>query len=398
MGSMRERPPGSKQWQLRVHVGGRDYVTQTFKGSERDARNALARLQVSALDKMAPRPSKDTVASFLNDWAEQKAWRSVGARRQAREDIERYLIPHLGAIKLTRLTDAHITRLYRGLQDPGPACLAIRGKPLGPATVRRLHVTLHAALNWGVRKGRLGRNPALYVDVPANPPTVVRGPDPAELLALLAAADRRGPELADFATFVRLAAATGRRREDLLGITTVDLRPAENAIVFERRAVLGEKSQGVVIEPLDKNGRAARVDVDADTMARVVGLLEDRQRRARNLGVVWGKRAYLFSDDPMGELPWRPDIASREFRRLRDEAGLPHVTLHGLRHSHITGLLEEGLNVEAVALRVGDNPNTIFKTYAHARRTTDRRAAAIMDRVLNGVGRKLTALDGGGGI
>jgi len=58
-------------------------------------------------------------------------------------------------------------------------------------------------------------------------------------------------------------------------------------------------------------------------------------------------------------------------------------------------LLENGMNVEAVALRVGDNPNTIFTTYAHARRTADRRAAAIMDKVLNGTDQRLVALKGG---
>ena len=392
-GSMRLRSPG--RWQLRVHLGDGIYASKTFIGGEREAAQHLAAFVVEAKQRKAPRPSHDTVATLLEDWWSQKAWKSVGGRNQARQDLDRYLIPHLGEIKATKLTDAHIAALYRGLQTAGPGCLAKSGKPLGPATVRRLHVNLRAALNWAVRKGRLGQNPAMYVDVPANPPTSVRGPDTAELHALLAAAET-GP--ADFAVFVRLAAATGRRREDVLGITTADLRIDEQAVIFERRAVLGGKGVGVVIEALDKNGRAARVDVDAETMNRVKALLEDRQRRARGLGVVWGKRSFLFSDDPVGTLPWRPDATSREFRLLRDRAGLPQVTLHGLRHGHITELLEAGMNVEAVALRVGDNPNTIFSTYAHARRTADRRAAAIMDKVLNGADRRLIALDGGADV
>lgn len=392
MGSMRERPPGSRRWQLRVHAGGRDYVTETFNGSERDARNALARLQVAALDKKAPRPSRDTVADLLEKWWGQKAWKSVGGRRQARDDLDRYLLPHLGPIRLAKLSDAHISELYRRLQVTGPDCLAKRGRPLGPATVRRLHVTLRSALTWGVRKGRLGQNPAIYVDVPACPPTTVRGPETEELQHLLATA-ATGP--GDFATFVRVAAATGRRREDVLGLVGADLRPDENAVIFERRAVLGGKGEGVIIEALDKNGRAARVDVDSRTMDDLTRLLADRTRRARDLGAVWTKRSFLFSDDIKGALPWRPDSTSREFRLLRDRAGLPDVTLHGLRHAHVTELLEAGMNVEAVALRVGDNPNTIFSTYAHARRSADRRAAAIVDNLLNGAERRLIALDGG---
>lgn len=386
-GSMRLRSPG--RWQLRVHLGHGEYAARTFVGGEREAAQQLAVFVADAKNQTAPRPSRDTVAVLLEDWWEKKAWKSVGARRQARSDLDRYLIPQLGHIRLAKLSDTHIAELYRRLQASGPECLAKRGDPLGPATVRRLHVTLRSALTWAVRKGRLGRNPAVHVDVPAVPPTTVRGPDTSELQTLLAEA---ATGASDFAVFVRVAVATGRRREDVLGITTADLRPEEKAIVFARRVVLGGKGEGVIVEALDKNGRSARVDVDADTMAAVSGLLDDRRRRARELGGVWAKGAYLFSDDPVGRTPWRPDSASREFRYLRDRAELPHVTLHGLRHAHITELLEGGMNVEAVALRVGDNPNTIFSTYAHARRTADRRAAAIMDQVLNGASRRLTAL------
>lgn len=388
MGSMIERPPGSRQWRLRVHVGGGQYATRSFRGSERDARKALARLEVDLIDRRAPRPSADTVAQLLSDWWEQKAWKSVGGRRQAREELDRYLIPRLGDHRLSKLEDRHIAALYSGLRSGE---LSRSGKSLGPATIRRLHNTLRAALNWGVRKGRLGRNPAVYVDVPTVPPTRVRGPEPDELDRLLAEADRADPALA---VFVRVAVATGRRRGDILGLTTADLRVGESALIFERRAVLDRKGAGVVVEDLDKNGRSARVDIDAVTMDRLSALIEERRRRARRLGATWPKGGFVFSDDPLGQLPWRPDATSREFRVLRDAAGVT-TTLHGLRHGHITDLLEEGLDVEAVAKRVGDNPMTIYNTYAHRRRTADRRAASIMDRRLNGADRHLTALDGG---
>jgi integrase len=192
-----------------------------------------------------------------------------------------------------------------------------------------------------------------------------------------------------------VAAATGRRREDVLALTAADLRPVEGAIIFDKRAVLGGKGAGVVIEALDKNFRTARVDVDETTMAGLEALVEKRKREAAAAGVVFGKRAHLFSDD-LGANPWRPDSTSRAFRQLRDRVGLTDITLHGLRHAHITELLEGGLDVEAVAKRVGDDPMTIYNVYAHSRRTSDRRAAAIMAGVLDGAERRLVALEGNG--
>lgn len=398
---MIERPPGSKQWRLRVYLAPGKYASETFNGSERDARKALAKLEVAAMERKAPAPSKATTGQLLEDWWEQKAWNGAGARRQARGDLDRYLIPRLGHIKANRLDDTHIAELYRRLQTPGSNCWAKSGRPLGPATVRRLHVNLHMALEWGVRKRRIPFNPASNLDVPANPPTKVRGPEATDIDKLLAQAElplcQRRRDLFDdaFPVFVRLAVATGRRREDILGIQAMDLRIDEGAILFERRVVHAGVGEGVVIEDLDKNGRAARLDIDAVTMERVAALLTSRQRLVKELGGRWRRDAFLFSDDPEGREPWRPDSTSREFRKLRDRAGLSEVTLHSLRHAHVTQLLEAGLDIEAVAMRVGDDPTTIYRVYSHHRRGTDRRAANIMDRMLNGATTGLTVLDGG---
>lgn len=411
MGSMRERPVGSGKWQLRVHLGAGQYASETVTGTIKDAKRALRRLETAADDNRAPKPTRLTVGALLEDWWATKAWKSIGGRRQAREDLDRYLIPHLGPIALNRLTDRHIADLYRGLRTPGPACLAKRGKPLGPATILRLHVNLHSALNWAVKNGRLGRNPASIVDAPASPPTKVRGPDSDDLRGLVALAMDRAEkaeadraagvrrrttagENRDFAVFVRLAAATGRRREDILGLTVADVRFEESALVFDKRAVLPGKGDGggVVIEPLDKNARSARVDVDPETMRLLRDLVDRHKAVAKLGGMVLPKRAHLFTDDPAGVTPWRPDSTSREFRHLRDAAGMPEVTLHSLRHAHITELLEHGLDVEAVAKRVGDDPATIYRVYAHARRVSDRRAAGIMGTVLDGAERRLIAV------
>src|SRR5687768_11793660 len=104
MGSMAERPEGSGRWRLRVHTGDRTYVTETFTGSKREASKALARLQVTADQRRVPKPSRESVGALLEDWWESKAWDSIGARREARGNLDRYLLPELGEIRLSKLT------------------------------------------------------------------------------------------------------------------------------------------------------------------------------------------------------------------------------------------------------------------------------------------------------
>lgn len=386
MGSKRERPEGSGRWQLRVYAGldsgRRVYVTRTFEGTERAAAKVLARLEVEIEARHNP-TAAGTAGQLFEDWWALKQWLKAGSKAKARDDLDCYLLPHLGAIRLARLDQRPIETLYRGLLD---GSLAKRARPLAPATVGRLHATLHAALEWGVRRGRIGWNPATRVDAPADPPTRVRAPEPEEVTRLLEAAE------GEFAAFLRLAVGTGRRLGDLLGITLPQIRPSERAIQFDQ--VVVRAGNRILVEPFDKNGRAARVEVDDDTWAALLAQHRTMEVRAKEVGGRLVRGAFLFSDDIEGRLPWRPDSTSRRFRVLAGSLDIGH-TLHSLRHFHITELLTAGVDVETVAQRVGDDPRTIYKTYSHFRPRADRRAADAIGAVLAGRPTGLTLVQSG---
>ncbi|CRK58181.1 Integrase [Alloactinosynnema sp. L-07] len=51
--------------------------------------------------------------------------------------------------------------------------------------------------------------------------------------------------------------------------------------------------------------------------------------------------------------PIYPDTISERFNRLVDKAGLPLITLHGLRHSYATIALRSGVHPKIVSSRLG---------------------------------------------
>lgn len=61
-----------------------------------------------------------------------------------------------------------------------------------------------------------------------------------------------------------------------------------------------------------------------------------------------------------------PTTARRIFDEHIAKAGVKHITLHGLRHSMASRLLNEGVNELIVAKHLRDTPNVVMKTYAHA--------------------------------
>ena len=73
--------------------------------------------------------------------------------------VSNYLSPHLGHLPLRDLSPAHINAFYQKLLSEGrntyragpQTKIAREKKPLAPATVRRMHATLHRALRDAVR-------------------------------------------------------------------------------------------------------------------------------------------------------------------------------------------------------------------------------------------------------
>ncbi|MBV8943285.1 MAG: tyrosine-type recombinase/integrase, partial [Solirubrobacterales bacterium] len=69
-------------------------------------------------------------------------------------------------------------------------------------------------------------------------------------------------------------------------------------------------------------------------------------------------------------------LSDRNMRRSLDRAaaaaGLPHVSPHSFRHTHGSILLDEHWPITEVAHRLGDDVQTVAKTYAHKLRDSDR--------------------------
>jgi len=68
--------------------------------------------------------------------------------------------------------------------------------------------------------------------------------------------------------------------------------------------------------------------------------------------------------------------------RLADELGFPDVTLHALRHTHVSQLIAAGADVVTVSRRIGHgSPSTTLSVYSHLFGSNDQAAAEITERM-----------------
>jgi hypothetical protein len=111
--------------------------------TEADAKAARDEARVRARRNEYVNRSVSTVADYLAEWAEAHA-STVKPKTLAgyRHDIDHYIVPRIGRMRLQALRPAVISKLYRDLAEHGGR----NGQPLSVSTVSHIHRTLRKAL------------------------------------------------------------------------------------------------------------------------------------------------------------------------------------------------------------------------------------------------------------
>ena len=80
-----------------------------------------------------------------------------------------------------------------------------------------------------------------------------------------------------------------------------------------------------------------------------------------------------------------PNLMTMAFKKVVTTSGVPKLTIHGLRHTHATILLEQGVNPKVVSERLGHaSPAITMDIYAHLTSNVMEEAAKKIESQLFG--------------
>lgn len=291
-----------------------------------------------------------------------------------------------------RVDGPHECRLVRHKRPPGrpPAagypphdcrekgCVAIECRPhvcvpLAAATVRKVHFIIRGAMTAALRWEWITSNPAERAKIPRQPTPNPDPPTTAEAAELVAGA---WDEDENWGMLVWLVLVTGLRRAELLALRWSDADLAASKLYVRRNHV---RVTGKNIEKDTKTHRARRLTLDATTVELLTEHRERYEERCRQLGVKSSSAAHLFSYSPTNERPCNPSGVTHRYGRMCERLGIDSH-LHALRHYSATELLAAGVDLRAVAGRLGHGGggSTTLRVYAAWLNDGDQRAANIL--------------------
>lgn len=348
VGSVREVAPGV----FRVEIacgrdpasGRRNRLSETVRGTDKDAERALARLILQVGKSVT---SKLTLSEYVTDvWLP-----AIKVRKRTYDGYEEkmrlHVLPALGHLRLDRIQPYLLDKWVLGLPDT--------------RTGMHAYSVLNNALNRAVRWRLIEHNPLDAVDRPAPGEyevEVLNEDEANEYLDLFA-----GHEVEPF---VVLAIAAGMRRSELFALewSDVDLKARTVSITKGRHERKGEVWNE---DPKSKNSRR---------LVSLPGWAVEALRPHRGIG--------RLSPRKPSQISYRYKqliLAEDRARRERDpKDGLRYVAMKQLRHTHATLELAHGVDVVTISRRLGHSTVSITDAfYLRPGRAADERAANAIE-------------------
>ncbi len=341
------------------------------QNGKRKRRYLYGRTKAEVLDKLGElksdvrastvsEPNRITVGEYCVNWLDTVAKSSVRVTTLStyRSILRNHIVPHIGGNRLSQLAPLHLQAWHTALQ----------GAEVSAHQRRAAHVLLKTILRHALRLNLIPRNPLDVIDKPRVPRKEQQILSLHEIHQLLKAVDGHRLE----SLFV-LAIASGARQGELFGLQWRDI-DLERGVLSIQRTLIEARGHLEFGEPKTSHGRR-RMDLP-DSAVRTLRALR------RRLPAIPHPTMLIFTDTEGNPLR-KSNFTRRVWHPLLHDAGLPPVTFHSLRHSHITMLLAAGGNLKAVSERVGHSRTSMTAdVYAHAVEGMQAELASTLDQLL----------------
>ena len=306
-----------------------------------------------------------TVAEWIDECMENYVKPRIRPRTYEKylSSIKNYILPKFGKFKLSELEASSLQKHFNSLLINGRA----DGKGLSPSTVRAARRYFAMCIDDAVREGLLLRNVIRLTKSPKLTRKEIVVLTKEEVTNLIETAKNiennfmkiMMPEILSFTV------RTGLRQGEVFGLKWEDI-DFQNSCLFVKRSLAHVVGKGAVFqEPKTKNSRR-RVLLMPEDVESLKKYQQWQKNYAEELGDKFSGHGLVFTS-PFGEPISPTNFIRRHFKPLLKKCGISkEFTFHGLRHTHATLLLQQGVNPKIVQERLGHSSIKVtMDTYSH---------------------------------
>jgi integrase len=364
-GSIHQRANGT--WRAQVSLDGKrlGYTAKT----RRECQNWIKKTIGEIDHGLTFTSTTVTLGEYMQSWLDstkvskrQNTWKSY-------EQLARnYVIPKLGKIKLKDLRPDQIQEFYNHLLADN----------VGAYSIIKIHILLHSAIEHAIKLGLANHNAIDAAQPPKPPSKEMKVLEESQVSQMLVAA--RGTRLE---ALLHLTVATGMRQMELLGLKWTDLDWNRQTLKVERQLERSTIDQVRFVQPKTNYGRRSLALGD-QTIAVMRRHYERQNEERKAAGECWSEFGLIFTTKTGTPINFRNLV--RDFKLLLQNAGLPSIRFHDLRHTAASLMLNHDIPVIVVSRRLGHaKPSITLDVYGHLFPGIQAEAAQKIDDLITPV-------------
>ena len=367
---------GLQGYNVRVNYrddsGEKRQLTRTVYGLEQ-ARESERRLSNEVQTKEAIPGKKMTVQTLLDEYmaVKQPEVRETTIAKN-KSNFDYYILPMFKNIRIDKVTVAMLQKWKLSMEKKG----------LSLNTKKQAFSDFRAMFNYAIRLEYLSKNPISKIGNFKDNKTIqqemnfytaeefTKFSSTAKILAEEQREKNNDTSEWDFYVFFNIAFYTGLRKGEIYALKWSDI----NDIYLSVKRSVTQRLKGGDRETPPKNKSSIRTLQMPLPLIQILKEHKERQAQLNN-----------FTDNYRicgGERSIRDSTVQRRNEMYATMAGLNNIRIHDFRHSHVSVLANENINIQEIARRLGHSRiEMTWNTYSHLYPREEERAVNILNNI-----------------
>lgn len=364
------RKDGKQQYRVRINYTDRNGKAKqiervAYGSAEAKALEATLRAEVK---EQAPESSM-TLQKLCDEYIQKKQYEvRESSLDKSKRILNYYILPELGKTKIDKLTTRVLQNWKNGISERNLAVITNKG----------IYSEFRTLLNYAVKMEYLQKNPLVYVENFKDAYFEMKQ-DKLKYYTVdqfkkyIAVAKSKANTLTEWGYYVffNIAFYTGMRKGEINALKWSDI---DGNVIHVRRSIV-QKLKGGDRETPPKNKSSYR---DLQIPLPLIKILEEHKARQ--------SQDERFTEDFRvcgGFECLRDTTLSNKNIQFSTEAEVPTIRIHDFRHSHVSLLANEGINIQEIARRLGHAKiEMTWDTYAHLYPREEERAIEILNKIV----------------